>query len=315
MKIAMIGSGAAGSVFAAYLKRGGADLYLVDQYQAHMDKIASDGLVLREFESECRLTGFHTAPHAGELPMMDLVILMVKCTQTQAIMPSVMPCVGPETVVVSLQNGLCNEECLAPYVERERLILGFGKIGTELPEPGVCVAKPEPGTAMYFGAAAPSPLTDAAGRALERLFLSGGCQASFEEDIRPYIWRKAISNCGYNGVSAVLGLPVGPVLRSETGNALVQQVWDECCAVAEAKGIHGLAGEMEQERERLLQGFSDYYPSMAQDIIRRRQTEIEHMNGAIARFGRELGVPTPVNQLITDMILTIQGNYAHRKQA
>ena len=313
MKIAMIGSGAAGSVFAAYLKRGGADLYLVDQYKAHMDKIASDGLVLREFDREYRLTGFHTAPDAGALGIMDLVILMVKCTQTQEIMPSLMPCIGPETVVVSLQNGLCNEECIAPYVAREQLILGFGKIGTELPEPGVCVAKPEPGTVMYFGAAASSPLTDRAGHELERLFLSGGCQASFVDDIQPYIWRKAIANCGYNAVSAVLGLPVGPVLRSESGSAIVRQVWQECCAVAEAKGIHGLAGEMEHERERLLQGFSDYYPSMAQDIIRRRQTEIEHMNGAVARFGRELGIPTPVNQLITDMILTIQSNYAHKK--
>lgn len=314
MKIAMIGSGAAGSVFAAYLRRGGAELYLVDKYQAHMDKIASDGLVLREFDRECRLTGFHTSPNAEALGIMDLVILMVKCTQTQEIMPSVMPCIGPETVVVSLQNGLCNEACLAPYVERERLLLGFGKIGTELPEPGVCVAKPEPGTAMYFGAAASSPLADGAGRELERLFLSGGCQASFVNDIRPYIWRKAIANCGYNAVAAVLGLPVGPVLRSESGSAIVRQVWQECCAVAEAKGIHGLAEEMEQEGERLLQGFSDYYPSMAQDILRRRPTEIAHMNGAIVRFGRELGVPTPVNQLITDMILTIQSNYAYRKQ-
>lgn len=313
MKIAMIGSGAAGSVFAAYLKRGGADMYLVDKYIAHMDKIASDGLVLREFDREYHLSGFHTTPTAGELEIMDVVILMVKCTQTQEIMPLVMPCIGSETVVVSLQNGLCNEECVSPYVERERLILGFGKIGTELPAPGICVAKPEPGTAMYFGAAAPSPLTDKAGQALERLFLSGGCQASFVDDIQPYIWRKAISNCGYNAVSAVLGLPVGPVLRSESGNAIVRQVWEECCAVAEAKGIRGLAEEMEHERDRLLQGFSDYYPSMAQDIIRRRQTEIEHMNGAVVRFGKELGIPTPVNQLITNMILTIQSNYEHKR--
>ena len=313
MKIAMIGSGAAGSVFAAYLKRGGAELYLVDRYKAHMDKIAADGLVLREFDREYRLTGFHTSPNAGTLGIMDIVILMVKCTQTQEIMPSLMPCIGPDTVVVSLQNGLCNEECIAPYVERERLILGFWKIGTELPEPGVCIAKPEPGTVMYFGAAAHSPLTQRAGRELEHLFLAGGCRASFEEDIRPHIWRKAISNCGYNAVSAVLGLPVGPVLRSESGSAIVRQVWQECCAVAEAMGIHGLIGEMEHERERLLQGFADYYPSMAQDIIRRRQTEIEHMNGAIARFGRELGIPTPVNQLVTDMILTIQGNFEYKK--
>ena len=313
MKIAMIGSGAAGSVFAAYLKRGGADLYLVDRYKAHMDKIASDGLLMKEFDKEYLLQGFHTAADAGEIGVMDIVILMVKCTQTKDIMPSVMPCIGPETVVVSLQNGLCNEDCLSPFVERERMMLGFGKIGTELPEPGLCVAKPEPGTVMYFGAAVNSPQTEKAGRELERIFKAGGCQARFEKDIQPYIWRKAVSNCGYNAVCAVLGLPVGDVLRSERGKVLIRQVWDECCAVAEAKGIHGLAAEMEHEQERLLEGFADYYPSMAQDIIRRRQTEIEHMNGAVARFGKKLGIATPVNQLLTDMILTIQENYNDKK--
>ena len=74
MKIAMIGSGAAGSVFAAYLRRGGADMYLVDRYKAHMDKIASDGLTFRCRGEECVLTGFHTGPTAAELPVRRRVL-------------------------------------------------------------------------------------------------------------------------------------------------------------------------------------------------------------------------------------------------
>lgn len=313
MKIAMIGSGAAGSVFAAYLKRGGGDLYLVDKYKAHMDKIETDGLLFRELGKEYLLQGFHTAQDASQIGIMDAVILMVKCTQTEDIMPSVMPCIGPDTVVISLQNGLCNRESLSKFVSEDRIILGFGKIGTELPEPGVCVGKPEPGVAMYFGAAVNSEATQRMGKELERLFLAGGCNASFEQDILPFIWKKAISNCGYNSVSAVLGLTVGAVLRSEQGNSIVQQVWKECCDVAEALGIGGIWEEMQEERERLLQGFSDYYPSMAQDVIRRRQTEIEHMNGAIVRYGQQLGVPTPANAMITNMIMTIQTNYEVKK--
>jgi len=90
---------------------------------------------------------------------MDAVILMAKCTQTDDVMPTVSPCIGPDTVVVSLQNGLCNKELLSKYVSEDRLILGFGKIGTEHREPGVCVGKPEPGISMYFGSAAESPVT------------------------------------------------------------------------------------------------------------------------------------------------------------
>ena len=309
----MIGSGAAGSVFAAYLKKGGADMYLVDRYQAHMDKIAQDGLLFKELGKEYLLQGFHTAPSAEDIGIMDAVILMVKCTQTDDIMPSVMPCIGENTVVISLQNGLGNKETLAKYVEEERIILGFGKIGTELSAPGVCVGKPEPGISMYFGPAKKSEKTEAMGKELERLFKAGGCNASYEENIELLIWRKAISNCGYNGVSAVLGLPVGAVLRSEEGNRLITGVWKECCEVAKALGIGDLWGEMDEEREKLLQGFADYYPSMAQDVMRRRQTEVSYMNGAVARYGKELGIPTPINSLITDMILTIQANYELKK--
>lgn len=313
MKIAMIGSGAAGSVFAAYLKKGGGDLYLVDRYKAHMDAIAENGLLFREGEREECLTGFHTCESAESLEKMDAVILMVKCTQTTQVMPQVMHCVGEDTVVISLQNGLDNHESLSAFVPDDRIILGFGKIGTELAAPGVCVGKPEPGTAMYFGAVKESERSAAVGKELERLFLAGGCQAEFVDDIRPYIWRKAISNCGYNAVGAVLGLTVGAVLSSEAGSRLVSQVWSECCDVAEALGIGDFRGEMAEERERLLAGFANYYPSMAQDIINRRQTEVEHMNGAVCRFGRELGVETPLNSYLTDMIRTIQANYDVKK--
>lgn len=92
MKITMIGSGAAGSVFAAYLKKGGASLYLVDRYKAHMDKIAADGLVFSSPEGEEVLTGFVTASSAESIGVMDVVILMVKATQTESIMPTLTSC-------------------------------------------------------------------------------------------------------------------------------------------------------------------------------------------------------------------------------
>ena len=313
LKIAMIGSGAAGSVFAAYLKRGGADLYLVDRYEAHMKQVRENGLLLREGEKETLLTGFHTTDSAKKLETMDVVILMVKCTQTKSVMPEVMHCIGEHTVVVSLQNGLDNHEILSEFVPDDRLILGFGKIGTELPAPAVCVARPEPGTAMYFGAVKKSELTDAVGKQLEAYFLAGGCQAEFVEDIRPYIWRKGISNCGYNTVCAVLGLPVGAVLRNEQGRELIRQVWTECCDVAEALGIGRFHEEMDAEEQKLLEGFSEYYPSMAQDVIKQRQTEIMHMNGVISRYGRELGVPTNANNVLTTQICTIQSNYPAKR--
>jgi 2-dehydropantoate 2-reductase len=203
MKIAMIGAGAAGSVFASYLKMGGAEMWLVDRYKAHMDKVAADGMTFRTPGCEFRLTGFHTSPSAETIGKMDIIILMVKATQTDSVMPSVMPAIGEHTVVVSLQNGLGNEDVLAKYLPRSRILYGFGTIGTELPEPGVCVSKPESGVIMRFGAAQRSKLSDEAGNIWSTPSADGGCSARFEEDIRPYVWKKAISNSGYNTVSAV----------------------------------------------------------------------------------------------------------------
>lgn len=306
----MIGSGAAGSVFACYLKKGGADLWLVDRYQAHMDKVAAEGMTFVTPEGEQLLTGFSTAYTADNIGVMDIVILMVKATQTDSIMPSLKNCIGDETVVVSLQNGLGNEEVLQKYVPADRILYGFGTIGTELPEPAKCVSKPESGIIMRFGAAQKSALSDKIGQYLEDCFKAGGCEASFESDIRPFVWKKAISNSGYNTLSALLRLKVGPILDCETGCELIKKVWAEGCKVAQAVTGVDLWSEMEEELPRLAAGFATYYPSMAQDVVlHQRQTEVELLNGAIAKYGKQLGVETPVNEAMTLMIKTIQQNY------
>ena len=310
MKIAMIGSGAAGSVFAAYLRKGGAELWLVDKYKAHMDKIAADGLVFRTPEGEEVLTGFHTSATARDIGTMDMVILMVKATQTEDVMAGTMPCIGPETAVVSLQNGLGNDEVLAQFVDADRILYGSGLIGTELAGPGVCVSKPEKGIQMHFGAVRNNPKADAAGKALEACFRAGGCNASFDEDVRPYIWKKVIANSGYNGVSAVMRLKVKETFADPYGHDIVMHVWKEGCAVAQALGIGDLWPLMEKEEPNIVANLGNYYPSMAQDaVLHKRQTEISVLNGAIARYGARLGVPTPFNTVITQVISCIQNNY------
>lgn len=310
MKIAMIGSGAAGSVFACYLKKGGAELTLVDRYKAHMDKCAKGGMTFVTPDGEEIVSGFTTAYSAESIGVQDIVILMVKATQTDGIMPTVMPCIGDNTVVVSLQNGLGNEDTLQKYVPAERILYGFGTIGTELPEPAKCVSKPESGVIMRFGAAKLSPLSEAVGKYLEDCFIKGGCETKFEDDIRPFVWKKAISNSGYNTISSLTRLKVGQFLASDDGCELIKSVWREGCDVCKAVTGVDLWDEMLLELPRLKDGFATYYPSMAQDVlIHHRQTEVELLNGAIVRYGSKCGVPTPVNEAFVRLIRCIQQNY------
>ena len=310
MKIAMIGSGAAGSVFASYLKKGGAEMTLVDRYKAHMDMCGSRGMLFVTPDGEELLTGFRTAPAASEIEVQDIVILMVKATQTEGLIEGLRHCIGPETVIVSLQNGLGNDELLSRYFPAERVLYGFGTIGTELPEPGKCVSKPESGVIMRFGAVKESPLSEKAGKDLEACFTAGGCKTDFEKDIRPFVWKKAISNSGYNTLSALLRLKVGDFLDLEAGVELIKSVWAEGCAVCKAVTGTDLWQEMLEELPRLKEGFATYYPSMAQDVlIHKRQSEVQLLNGAIVRYGCECGVPTPVNEALTRMITCIQASY------
>ena len=128
--------------------------------------------------------------------------------------------------------------------------------------------------------------------------------------MRPYIWKKVIANSGYNGVSAVMRLKVKETFADPYGHDIVMHVWREGCAVAQALGIGDLWPLMEKEEPNIVANLGNYYPSMAQDaVLHQRQTEISVLNGAIARYGARLGVPTPFNTVITQVISCIQNNY------
>ena len=153
MKIAMIGCGAAGSCFAGYLRKGGADITLVDRYEAHMDKIAKDGLEFIIYpDTHYHLDGFKTAYTADEIGIMDIVIFVTKATQLENAVQSAMPCIGPDTVLVSLINGLGNDDILLRHFPANRILCGSGALGTQLREPGCCVSTEVKGTLVHFGA-------------------------------------------------------------------------------------------------------------------------------------------------------------------
>lgn len=313
MKIAMIGSGAAGSVFAGYLRRGGADMTLVDPYKEHMDKIARDGLTFVIYPNEeYLLTGFKTAYDAENIGVMDAVIFMTKATQLASAIETARPCIGENTVLVSLLNGLGNEDKLIEAVGPERVIYGSGTLGTALDGPGKCISSPAAGEyQMNFGAVMSNALTVKVGKHLEKCFNEGGCPAKFWDDVRPALWLKIVVNSTFNPLSALTRLKVKDILADPSGRALVVQVVTECCAVATAKGCPMDPQEfMMVVKQSGGSGIVDYYPSMAQDMLMfKRQTEIMTLTGAVAEYGRQLGIPTPACDIITKQILCMQANY------
>ena len=313
MKIAMIGCGAAGSCFASYLRKGGADITLVDLYKDHMDKVATDGMDFCIYPDEkYHLTGFKTATSADGIGIMDIVIFVTKATQIDSALESAKPCIGPNTVLVSLMNGLGNEDKLLKVASADHVLYGSGVLGTELNGPGSCTVSPgAPGTQMNFGPVEHGPLTDAAGSHLEKCFNDGGCEAKYWDDVKPLTWKKAIINCVMNPISALLQLKVKDLTADPNGMALALLTLTECVKVANAYGVPlTVPGFLADLKASQGNGITDYFPSMAQDMLMyKRQTEITTLNASIVKYGKAKGVPTPVNNVITLMVSAIQKNY------
>jgi len=320
MKIAILGSGAAGSVFAAYLKKGGADVYLVDLNREHMDAIANNGLrFVEDFFGdirEKRINGFHTAYSARELCTMDVVILMVKTTANDAVLKDAAGCIGPETVVISLQNGLGNELKIKEYVPEERIMYGNGDIGTELLEAGACRSHPlNPNEIMFFGPVQMNPLTNRVGNEVKAIFEKGGCKCQFTENIGYVVWKKAMRNIGHNCLYGLIRLSGYYQVKDPDALAVVKQIWREGCDVANARGVDGEA-LWEFLMNTLKYDFTsskDVICSTGMDmLVYKKKTEIDNLNGAIVAYGKAVGVPTPVNETIMHMVKAVENNYENQ---
>ena len=165
MKIAMYGSGAAGSVFASYLRNGGADMILIDRYKEHMDKVAKDGMhfVIHQQENGeykdivKQLPGFRTYTSAADAfakeGKVDIIIFMTKATQLVQALQDAQPVISSDTVGVTLINGLGNDDNMFKFFKKDHCMVGSGVLGTAMPEPGTCVSTPAGGVQMNFGGA------------------------------------------------------------------------------------------------------------------------------------------------------------------
>ena len=324
MKFAMYGSGAAGSVFASYMRKGGADIILIDRYEEHMKKVAENGMnftIHLQENGEYRdinevLTGFRTYTSAEAAAAaegkVDVIIYMTKATQLEAAIADSLPLAGENTVACSLINGLGNDDNLLKFFPAERCIIGSGVLGTAMPAPGSCVSTPAGGVQMNFGSIKRAELNDAACEEMEKLYRAGGCDAYWrKDDVYKYLWKKIIVNSTVNTVCAVLRMKIGEVEADPFGQQLFHGVIREACAVATARGTALDPDEfIANDHNDIVTNIGDYYPSMAHDMpFNHRQTEIDVLNGKIAEYGAELGIPCPVCSTLSTVVRAIQGNY------
>jgi 2-dehydropantoate 2-reductase len=305
MRICIVGCGAVGSLFAANLATlDDVEVWAYDLSPAHVAAINERGLRLTgagEVTARLRATS-----DASEIPPCELGIVATKAMHADAAITATAH-VFADGAVASVMNGVGNEETLARHVGR--VIRGTTFPAGKLLEPGVVQWDVKGDTT--FAPFEPQPARTDEVERLADACTRGGMPSQAVADARPAQWRKVIFNASTNPIGALTGLTHGRVCERPDLRALVSGLVDEGKAIAAAQGI-----TLDADPEALIDHAAkpevayNHKASMLQDIEARRRTEIDYLNGGIARFGAELGVPSPLNETIAALIRGIEASWA-----
>ena len=312
MKVCMLGSGALGSAIGGVLTEGGNDVVLIDAWAGHVDAINSRGLTLRDGGVD-RTVAARAATCADGIGPADLVVVLVKSYHTREAIEKAAAIVGPDTVVMSLQNGLGHEEILAEVVGRERVLAGKTYAGGVLLAPGHVIAGTQ-GKYTYIGEL-DGRITARATRIAET-FSRAGLPTEVSANIMGTMWDKLLINVATGALAGITRLPYGSLYAVPEIEQCALAAVAEGISVAKALGVK-LTSENPADAWRLAaEGLpKEFKTSMLQSIEKGAATEIDFINGSVVRGGARTKVPTPVNQALVACVKGIevwQREYAPR---
>jgi 2-dehydropantoate 2-reductase len=303
IRVAVVGCGAIGSLYAAHLARvPGVEVWAVDPWVQHVDAMDAHGL---------RVTGLadfvapvHARTDGRQLPECDFGVVATKAQHTRTAVQGAQAALA-SAAVVSVQNGLGNEEVIAELVPR--VIRGSIITAGAVVEPGV-VRYDAPGDS-WFGPfePRPAPMSDVEG--LARLLTEGGLRTHALNDARGPQWTKVIFNSATSPLSALTGLSVGRVCTDTRLRQQVDRLVTEAVAVCERAGIVLTRSPLEAVNEAIAEAY-DHKPSMLQDVLARRYTEIDVLNGGICAEGRRLGAPTPLHDSMVALVKGLERSWS-----
>jgi len=305
MKIAVIGCGAMGSIYAAKLAAAGHDVLAIDRHQASVEQIARHGLRVTGPTSDqvVPMRAISTAP----AEVMDLVVLAVKAADVKTGAQQALPMLGADTPVLTVQNGLGSAETVAGVVGDQRVAVGIAS--------GFGAARVAPGhvhhnamRAMRFGAY--SSLPHATVESIARAWADAGFDAAAVTDITAMQWEKLICNVAYSAPCALTGLTVGQVMDDPEMGPVSRTAATEAWTVARASGIAIAVGDASAHVRAFGAQLPGAKPSALLDHEARRVSEIDVINGAVPRQGARVGVAAPVNATLTAVIKAIERQWA-----
>ena len=298
MKIAILGCGAMGSVYAALLGDAGHEVWAIDSWQEHVDAIKQNGLRL-EGASGSRVVKINVTNVTSEVGVCDLVIIATKAMHVEAAAYSAFPLMDTHTTVLSIQNGLGGPQTAAKILGAEKVAVGVvGGFGASIKEPGYAHHN---GWELLRLGELSGPITNRL-RTIASTWESGGFRVECFDDIDQLVWEKLICNVCFSGTCTITGLTIGEVMEDSDAWFCASRCAQEAYNVAIAKNINLRINDPIDYVRNFGSKIPGAKPSMLLDAQAGRMSEIDAINGAIASAGIEVSVETPFNSVISALV-------------
>jgi len=303
MKTVIIGAGAMGSLFGGFLTLSGEEVWLVDVWKEHIDAIRSKGLAIEE-KGITRNIPVNATSDVRSVGEADLILYFVKTYHTEKAVKDSLALQADDTLFLTLQNGLGNEEIICKQVDRKKVILGVTGQGATLLGPGsICHA----GWGKTSVGELDGKITDRVNR-VAQMFRKAEVETDVSFRIHDLVWEKLLVNVGINALAALLELKNGQLLDHPETLRLMEALVNEAVEIARKKGIR-IEGNPIDRVKAVVEATRENRCSMGQDLDYKRKTEIDAINGAVVKEAKRLGISVPYNQMITDLIKVIEKTF------
>jgi len=298
MKIAVMGSGGVGGYFGARLAQAGCDVAFIAR-GAHLAAMREHGLKVESPLGDIVLPKVRVTDDPGTLEPVDLVFFSVKLWDTEAAAASIASLIGPDTGIVSFQNGVQKYDLLRRVCGEQAVMGGVAYIATRIGQPGV-IKHTGAMQRLVFGEY--DGRRSARAEALLEACRRGGISAELSGDIRREIWEKFVFLVGLSATTTTMRLPIGPIRANAQTRAFLLDIMREVVAVGRAHDV-ALAADYAEQRLAFCDGLpAGMISSMAHDLERGNRLELAWLSGGVVELGKAAGVPTPANRAISDIL-------------
>jgi 2-dehydropantoate 2-reductase len=303
MKTVIMGAGAMGSLFGGLLALSGEEIWLVSPQKDQIDTILANGITIEE-RGKILTVRVKAATDTSSAGKADLVLFFVKTYQTEMAVSNALTLEKEDTVFLTLQNGLGNEEVICKRVDPKKVMVGVTNQGATLLGPGH--VRHAGWGETHIGEL--KGWETARGSRIAKMFQKAGIETHVSSQIYELIWAKLLVNVGINALTALTGLKNGQLIDHPETLRIMYALVTEAAEVAKRKRIRVDETPI-QKVISVAEATRENRSSMGQDFDYKRKTEIDAINGAIVKEAKSLGIPVPYNQMITDLIRVIEKRF------